>query len=197
MIPKIYVSENSIYAWYPGLHRLRMKHVLCTVHMICIKHSFSHDTQDLPRIYACMNCIYAKYALLHHYAYNLVYARCAWYGMHAQKFWNFWKFRNSFPNSDHFRSQNRSQICNLVFFTSELDSESPNALRKNIFKRVHGRFQLDPWLRDHVHLRFATKCQKRSEKLFRKFRNLPKVSESSVSFGIFRKFPKLSESSET
>jgi hypothetical protein len=37
-------------------------------------------------------------------------------------------------------------------FTSELDAELPNALRKNIFKRVHGRFQLGPWLRDHVHL---------------------------------------------
>jgi hypothetical protein len=43
-----------------------MKHVLRTVHMIRIKQSFTHDTQDLLRIYACMNCIYAKYALLHH-----------------------------------------------------------------------------------------------------------------------------------
>ena len=59
------------------------------------------------------------------------------------------------------------------FFTSELDSESPNALREIIFKRVHGRFQLDPWLRDHVHLRFATKCQKRSQKWFPNFGKFP------------------------
>ncbi len=119
--------------------------------------------------------------------------------MHAQKFLNFWKFRKFFRNSDHFRSENRSQICNLVFFTSEVDAESPNALRKNIFKRVHGRFQLDPWLRDHVHLRFATNCQKRSENTFPKFRNVPKSSERSQNFGTFRKFrnvPKFLERSE-
>jgi hypothetical protein len=114
------------------------------------------------------------------------------------KFWNFGKFRNSFPNSDHFRSQNRSQICNLVLFTSEVDAESPNALRKNIFKRVHGRFQLDRWLRDHVHLRFATKCQKRSEKCSQNLGTFPNFGKFP-NFGNvpkFWEFPKFSERSE-
>jgi hypothetical protein len=43
-----------------------MKYALRTVHMIHMKQSFTHDTQDLPMIYTCMNCIYEKYALLHH-----------------------------------------------------------------------------------------------------------------------------------
>ncbi len=76
--------------------------------------------------------------------------------MVALKFWIFGNSQNSFPNSNLFRSNFSKFLCNLVFFTSELDSESTNALRKMIFKRVDGRFQLDPWLLDPVHLRFAT-----------------------------------------
>jgi hypothetical protein len=48
------------------------------------------------------------------------------------------------PKFRPFRSQISFPNCNLVFFTSEVDSELPIALRKIIFKRVEGRFQLDP-----------------------------------------------------
>ncbi len=95
-----------------------------------------------------------------------------------ETFWNFleivWK-----------QFQNVSEICNLNFVTSELDSESLSTLRKNIFQR-------DSCKVDEVAAPVITSCAKNvyvSISIF--FRNSEMFSKNSESQKIFKKTQKV------
>ena len=100
-----------------------------------------------------------------------------------ETFPTFRKFSRLFPTFPDFPTFH----CNLATITSEVDSESPNALRKIIFKRVPGMFQSLVMFTVTATCKIATKSKSRESREVGKSReksgNVGKCREKSGNVG--------------